>query len=226
MVASAMLFGMLAIVVFRNTPPPVQPTSLFSTPLSSPVPSSAAIPSPTLFTTTTPTTSTVRADLAPTYTLTASQAALITAATSTLAVGRPTLVSLPPTATNAATALPSATPTQIPTESATQTAAVPTTTPSAEPTATLPEPTATASPTTSATSTSTSVPPTPSQIAPRLTGGGVGDLPYDPNGADRDCGDFATHNEAQRFFEAAGGPANDPHRLDGDNDGIACETLP
>nr|MDQ5826464.1 excalibur calcium-binding domain-containing protein [Chloroflexota bacterium] len=51
-------------------------------------------------------------------------------------------------------------------------------------------------------------------------------LPYDPNGPDRDCGDFATHAEAQAFFEAAGGPASDPHRLDGDHDGIACETLP
>lgn len=49
---------------------------------------------------------------------------------------------------------------------------------------------------------------------------------YDPFGPDRDCGDFATHAEAQSFFEAAGGPASDPHRLDGDNDGIACETLP
>lgn len=51
-------------------------------------------------------------------------------------------------------------------------------------------------------------------------------LPYDPSGPDRDCGDFATHAEAQAFFEAAGGPASDPHRLDGDHDGVACETLP
>lgn len=51
-------------------------------------------------------------------------------------------------------------------------------------------------------------------------------LPYDPNGPDRDCGDFDTQPEAQRFFRAAGGPASDPHRLDGDNDGIACESLP
>lgn len=51
-------------------------------------------------------------------------------------------------------------------------------------------------------------------------------LPYDPNGPDRDCGDFDTHSVAQRFFEAAGGPARDPHRLDGDDDGEACESLP
>lgn len=53
-----------------------------------------------------------------------------------------------------------------------------------------------------------------------------GDLPYDPFGPDRDCSDFSTHDEAQRFFIAAGDPAKDPHRLDGDHDGIACETLP
>ncbi|MFC0523888.1 thermonuclease family protein [Pontibacillus salicampi] len=52
-------------------------------------------------------------------------------------------------------------------------------------------------------------------------------LKYNPNGPDRDCGDFDTHAEAQAFFEAAGGPASDPHRLDGnDNDGLACESLP
>jgi len=47
--------------------------------------------------------------------------------------------------------------------------------------------------------------------------------PYPP---DRDCGDFSTQAEAQACFIAAGGPARDPHRLDGDNDGIACESLP
>lgn len=53
------------------------------------------------------------------------------------------------------------------------------------------------------------------------------DLKYDPNGPDRDCGDFDTHDEAQNFYEAAGGPESDPHRLDGsDQDGVACESLP
>jgi competence protein ComEC len=46
------------------------------------------------------------------------------------------------------------------------------------------------------------------------------------SGGDKDCPDFATHAEAQAFFIADGGPASDPHRLDGDRDGIACETLP
>ncbi|ARI78622.1 thermonuclease family protein [Halobacillus mangrovi] len=51
--------------------------------------------------------------------------------------------------------------------------------------------------------------------------------PYEPEGNDRDCGDFETQQEAQSFFEAAGGPAEDPHRLDGnDHDGVVCESLP
>ena len=50
-------------------------------------------------------------------------------------------------------------------------------------------------------------------------------LPYAPSGPDRDCGDFGSQRGAQRFYEAAGGPGRDPHRLDGDNDGIACESL-
>lgn len=49
---------------------------------------------------------------------------------------------------------------------------------------------------------------------------------FDVNGPDRDCGDFATQKEAQIFFEAAGGPDQDPHRLDRDGDGIACDSLP
>jgi hypothetical protein len=45
-------------------------------------------------------------------------------------------------------------------------------------------------------------------------------------GPDRDCSDFRTQAEAQRFFEAEGGPDRDPHRLDSDGDGVACEGLP
>ena len=51
-----------------------------------------------------------------------------------------------------------------------------------------------------------------------------GALRYDPRGPDRDCRDFATQAEAQAFYEAAG--PGDPHRLDGDGNGIACERLP
>ena len=48
--------------------------------------------------------------------------------------------------------------------------------------------------------------------------------PYDPSGPDKDCGDFSSQAEAQAFYEAAGGPAQDPHRLDGEGDGVACES--
>lgn len=41
---------------------------------------------------------------------------------------------------------------------------------------------------------------------------------------DRDCADFATRPEAQEFFENQG--SSDPHRLDADNDGMACEDRP
>ena len=50
--------------------------------------------------------------------------------------------------------------------------------------------------------------------------------PHNPHGPDCDCADFSTQQEAQACFIAAGGPERDPHRLDGDNDGIACEHLP
>jgi hypothetical protein len=43
-------------------------------------------------------------------------------------------------------------------------------------------------------------------------------------GTDCDCADFATHAEAQAFYQSQG--PGDPHRLDRDSDGLACETLP
>ena len=51
------------------------------------------------------------------------------------------------------------------------------------------------------------------------------DLPFDPNGSDRDCSDFADWWNAQNFYLAAGGPDEDPHRLDNNGDGAACESL-
>ncbi len=42
-------------------------------------------------------------------------------------------------------------------------------------------------------------------------------------GGDRNCGDFATSEEAQRYFLETGGPASDPNGLDRDGDGFACE---
>ena len=44
--------------------------------------------------------------------------------------------------------------------------------------------------------------------------------------ADRDCGDFASQRAAQIFYLQAGGPRIDPHRLDAEGDGIACESNP
>lgn len=43
---------------------------------------------------------------------------------------------------------------------------------------------------------------------------------------DRDCADFPSQAAAQQFFLANGGPRNDPHRLDDEGDGIACESNP
>ncbi len=41
---------------------------------------------------------------------------------------------------------------------------------------------------------------------------------------DKDCSDFKTHAAAQRFYHAH--QPGDPHRLDIDGDGLACESLP
>ena len=42
---------------------------------------------------------------------------------------------------------------------------------------------------------------------------------------DRDCGDFATQKAAQVFF-LQNSPSTDPHRLDADGDGVACDANP
>ncbi len=51
-------------------------------------------------------------------------------------------------------------------------------------------------------------------------------VPAFSEAADRDCGDFSTQAAAQRFFIEQGGPSSDPHRLDGDSDGVACDSNP
>ena len=48
-------------------------------------------------------------------------------------------------------------------------------------------------------------------------------LPSAAFATDKDCIDFATQRAAQVFFIKHGGPRYDPDRLDGDNDGVACE---
>jgi hypothetical protein len=51
-------------------------------------------------------------------------------------------------------------------------------------------------------------------------------LPAAAPAADKDCADFASQRAAQIFFLKHGGPQYDPHRLDGDNDNVACEDNP
>lgn len=51
-------------------------------------------------------------------------------------------------------------------------------------------------------------------------------LPSSAIAADKDCADFASQRAAQIFFLKHGGPRRDPHRLDGDDDGVACEDNP
>ena len=71
-------------------------------------------------------------------------------------------------------------------------------------------------------------PPTPPEPEPVPESGPVPEptpkaspmAPAFPKG-DVDCGDFTTQAEAQAYLLPG-----DPHRLDRDNDGIACETLP
>ena len=45
-------------------------------------------------------------------------------------------------------------------------------------------------------------------------------------GGDADCDDFESWGEANAFFIRAGGPESDPYRLDGDSNGVPCESLP
>ena len=74
-------------------------------------------------------------------------------------------------------------------------------------------------PTTSLTETPTQVPvltPTPTPMS----------VDFPKPLPDHNCSDFYTWSEAQAFFESQGGPSSDPHKLDRDGDGIACQTLP
>ena len=50
-------------------------------------------------------------------------------------------------------------------------------------------------------------------------------LLFDPFGPDRDCSDFSNWEDVYDFYLAAGGPSQDPHGLDGNNDGDPCESL-
>ena len=121
-----------------------------------------------------------------------------------------------PTPTEAVSPSPTLEPSPVPTV---EPSPIPTVRPRPSPTA-VPSPTLMVEPS----PRPTVVPsPTPTTIS------GVGEqenLRYDPDGPDRDCGDFETRAEAMAFFKAAGGPELDPHRLDRDRNGIPCESLP
>ena len=120
-------------------------------------------------------------------------------------------------ATRTPTALPATlAPTTLPaTPTLTTVPATPTpTAPRATPTLTAPR----------ATPMSTTPPATPTSTTPPATP--TPTLLYDPNGPDRNCGDFDNWRQAQDFYLAAGGPETDRHRLDSNRDGVACESRP
>ena len=71
-------------------------------------------------------------------------------------------------------------------------------------------------PTTSAPPVTTTEPPATTE--PPVT---TEPPPATPAFADKDCADFATKAEAQAALDA---DRSDPHRLDADNDGLACES--
>lgn len=56
-------------------------------------------------------------------------------------------------------------------------------------------------------------------VVPEGTEGAKGEDQYN-------CGDFETQAEAQVFFDNAGGVDNDVNRLDGNKDGVPCQSLP
>lgn len=77
------------------------------------------------------------------------------------------------------------------------------------------------------TATPSSTPTTPTEIAPTATPTPAPTMAPTPSEVEnRNCSDFDTWQEAQDFFLAEGGPEEDPHRLDRNRDGVACESLP
>ena len=69
--------------------------------------------------------------------------------------------------------------------------------------------------------------PTPTAVAAQRTPAASPTPAPAPESKDtHNCSDFETWSEAQSFYESEGGPGSDPHRLDGDGDGVACQSLP
>lgn len=115
-----------------------------------------------------------------------------------------------PGPTDTATATPAPTPTATPTAAPTTTA-TPTSTPTPTPT-TTPTPTPTLTPTPA---------PTPTPTATAVSIDEEVSIPPVPSDGDYDCSHFDTQRQAQEVYER---DTSDPHRLDGDDDGEACET--
>ena len=68
--------------------------------------------------------------------------------------------------------------------------------------------------------------PAPPVVPPPPVPPSSGVYEYPCEASDCNCADFPSHAEAQRIFLKHGGsPANNWSRLDGDHDGIACESL-
>ncbi len=124
----------------------------------------------------------------------------------------PTVTALPSPTVEAPSPTPETTPTPEP---------EPTPSPQPTPAPTLP-PAPTPAPTTPPPDPGPTVPPP--QPEPTEPAPGAGLPPCAQGGGDCNCGDFATHAEAQAFFESQG--PGDPHGLDREGDGIACESLP
>ena len=107
-----------------------------------------------------------------------------------------------------------------PTPTATATAS-PSPTPTATPSLT-PSPTATQTPTPTATPSPTpTVEPTPTERKTERPDDDS-DVPPLPADGDYDCKHFDTQEQAQKVLER---DSSDPHRLDGDDDGTACENI-
>jgi hypothetical protein len=117
-------------------------------------------------------------------------------------------------------ATPLAKPTKAPVSMATTSSAGTNTTKAAEPAATAPK---AAEP--KATEPRAFAAPEAERPKPQTASSRPAPVPVRSAGGDRDCSDFGSHEEAQRFFLANGGPSSDPHKLDRDHDGLACESI-
>lgn len=59
-------------------------------------------------------------------------------------------------------------------------------------------------------------------VAVSATANGAGERVAAQSKGDKNCDDFKSQKKAQKFFKKHN-PRSDPHGLDADNDGLACE---